>query len=95
MAAAVRVGDLTTHGGVVAGPGAATVLIGGMPAAVVGDLHTCAIVPTIANPHLPSSPFLIGSATVLICGKPAIRISDVCLSGANAAVGCPTVIIGG
>lgn len=95
MAAAVRVGDVTTHGGVVTGPGAATVLIGGMPAAVMGDLHTCAIVSTSVTPHIPSSPFLIGSTTVLICGKPAIRVTDVCLCGANAAVGCPTVVIGG
>ncbi len=95
MAAAVRVGDVTTHGGVVTGPGAATVLIGGMPAAVMGDLHTCAIVSTLVTPHIPSSPFLIGSTTVLICGKPAIRVTDVCLCGANAAVGCSTVVIGG
>ena len=95
MAAAARVGDVTTHGGVIVGPGAPTVLIGGMPAAVMGDMHACAIVPTPATPHIPSSPFLIGSTTVLICGKPAIRSTDVCLCGANAAVGCPTVLIGG
>lgn len=95
MPAAARVGDVTTHGGVIVGPGAPTVLIGGMPAAVMGDLHACAIVPTPVTPHLPSSPFLLGSTTVLICGKPSIRATDVCLCGANAAVGCPTVIIGG
>lgn len=95
MAAAVRVGDVTTHGGVVTGPGAPTVMIGGMPVAVMGDMHTCAIVPTAATPHIPSSPFLIGSTSVLICGKPAIRVTDICLCGANAAVGYPSVIIGG
>lgn len=95
MAAAARVGDVTTHGGVITGPGEATVLIGGMPAAVMGDIHACPIVPTPATPHLPSSAFVLGSATVLIGGKPAIRATDVCLCGANAAVGCPTVIIGG
>ena len=95
MAAAVRVGDVTTHGGVVTGPGAPTVMIEGMPAAVMGDMHACAIVPTAATPHIPSSPFLIGSTTVLICGKPAIRVTDICLCGANAAVGCPSVRIGG
>ncbi len=93
--AAARTGDATTHGGVITGPGAATVLIGGMPATVMGDMHACPIVPTPASPHLPSSPFLLGSTTVLICGKPAIRITDMCLCGANAVVGCPTVIIGG
>ena len=92
MAAAARVGDLTTHGGVITGPGAPTVLIGGMPAAVASDLHTCPIPPP---PHIPSSPFPMGSTTVLIGGKPALRTTDVCGCGAMAVVGCPTVIIGG
>ena len=93
MAAAVRVGDITNHGGVVAGPGVSTVLIGGMPAAVMGDNHACVIPPVTG--HLPASIFPIGSATVLIGGKPALRITDTCLCGAMAAVGCPTVMIGG
>ena len=92
MAAAARVGDVTTHGGVITGPGEPTVLIGGMPAAVMGDLHSCPIPPPA---HIPSSPFVIGSTTVLIGGKPALRITDVCGCGAMAAAGCPTVIIGG
>lgn len=92
---AARVGDVSTHGGRVTGPGDATVLIGGMPAAVMGDLHICPIVPTTVSPHLPSSPFLKGSVSVLIGGKPAVRITDICLCGANVAVGCPTVLIGG
>ena len=92
MAAAARVGDPTTHGGVITGPGCPTVMIGGMPAAVAGDLHTCPIPPPN---HIPSSPFPMGSATVIIGGKPALRTTDVCGCGAMAAVGCPTVIIGG
>ena len=32
MASAARVGDVTNHGGTIAGPGCATVMIGGMPA---------------------------------------------------------------
>jgi len=36
MPAAVRVADVTNHGGTVTGPGVPTVLIGGMPAAVAG-----------------------------------------------------------
>ena len=40
-APAARVGDPTAHGGVITGPGCATVLIGGMPAARVGDMATC------------------------------------------------------
>lgn len=92
MPAAARVTDTTTHGGTIVGPGEATVLIGGMPAAVMGDNHVCSLPP---NAHQPTvSPFLIGSSTVMIGGKPAIRVSDTCLCGAGAAVGEPTVMIG-
>lgn len=91
MPAAARVGDVTNHGGTIVGPGEATVLIGSMPAAVMGDMHVCPIPPP---PHIPSSPFLLGSTTVLIGGKPAIRVGDTCICGASAAVGEPTVLIG-
>ena len=90
MPAAARVGDLSTHGGTIIGPGVATVLIGGMPAAVVPDNHVCPIPP----PHPTVSAFPAGSATVLIGGKMALRVGDSCICGASAAVGCPTVIIG-
>ena len=39
MPPAARALDPTGHPGTVTGPGIATVLIGGMPAAVVGDMH--------------------------------------------------------
>jgi uncharacterized Zn-binding protein involved in type VI secretion len=92
MAYAARVGDTTTHGGTIVGPGAATVLIGNMPACVAGDMHICSLPP---NSHQPtSSPFLAGSATVLIGNMPAVRTTDTCICGAAAAVGEPTVEIG-
>jgi uncharacterized Zn-binding protein involved in type VI secretion len=91
MPAAARATDVTNHGGTITGPGVATVLIGGMPAAVAGDMHVCVLPPTGHQPT--SSPFTVGSTTVLIGGKPAIRVGDVCICGASAAVGCPTVII--
>ena len=92
MPPAARVTDTTTHGGIIAGPGVPTVLIGGMPAAVLGDNHICAIPPPA---HLPTvSPFPVGSTTVMIGGKPALRVGDNCLCGAGAAVGAPTVMIG-
>ena len=73
-------------GGPIIGPGAATVLIGGMPAAVVGDSCTCTGPPdTIAK----------GSATVMIGNKPAARMGDTTAHGGSIAVGCPTVMIGG
>lgn len=92
MPAAVRLSDTTNHGGTVLGPGIATVLIGGLPAAVMGDNHICSLPP---NAHQPTvSPFIQGSATVLIGGMPAVRVGDTCVCGAAAVVGEPTVIIG-
>ena len=90
MPAAARVGDPTVHGGTVVGPGVATVLVGGLPAAVVGAMHACPLPPPS---HLPSSPFVAGSATVLISGRPALRAMDACGCGASVPVGCPTVVI--
>jgi uncharacterized Zn-binding protein involved in type VI secretion len=92
MPAAGRVGDVSTHGGTVIGPGEPTVLIGGMPAAVAGDNHVCVIPPNVHQPTV--SPFPMGSTSVLIGGKPAVRVGDTCLCGAAPAVGCPTVMIG-
>lgn len=92
MTAAVRAGDISNHGGTVIGPGVVAVLIGGMPAAVAGDMHICSLPP---NAHQPTgSPFPGGSPTVLIGGRPALRTTDSCICGAMAAVGEPTVIIG-
>ncbi len=92
MPAAVRVTDTTNHGGTVIGPGVATVLIGGMPASVLGDNHICSLPP---NAHQPTaSPFIQGSSTVVIGGIPAVRVGDTCVCGASAVVGEPTVIIG-
>ena len=83
---------MTTHEGVITGPGVPTVLIGGMPAAVAGDTHTC---PMAAPGHPAESPFPMGSTTVMIGGRQALRITDTCGCGAMATPGCPTVIIGG
>lgn len=101
MPPAARVTDQAMHPGfppgVITGPGVATVLIGGMPAAVVGDLYACAMPPPPAGagPH-PPNPIAKGSATVLIGGRPAARVGD--LSGCGATImppGAPTVLIGG
>lgn len=92
MPAAVRVTDITNHGGVVTGPGVPNVLIGGLPAAAAGDVHTCALPPPGHQPTV--SPFPMGSATVNIGGRGALRIIDACGCGAMAVVGEPTVQIG-
>lgn len=95
MPPAARMGDSTAHGGVIT-VGIPTVLIGGQPAARVGDLHTCpmvtGVVPHVGGPILPP-----GSPTVLIGGLPAARLGDMatCTGPPDSIVmGCMTVIIG-
>jgi uncharacterized Zn-binding protein involved in type VI secretion len=74
-------------GGPVLPPGVPTVLIGGLPATVVGDMATCAG---------PPDSIIKGSATVLIGGRPAARVGDMTAhGGVIIPPGCPTVIIGG
>ena len=93
MPFAARVGDPTGHPGSIAGPGVTTVLIGGQPAAVVGDQHACAM-PPLAGPH-PPSPIVKGSATVFIGGRAAARVGDTSGCGAPIVMGMPMVEIGG
>jgi uncharacterized Zn-binding protein involved in type VI secretion len=90
---AARITDPSGHPGMISGPGVPTVLIGGLPAAVQGDLHTCAMPPT-AGPH-PPSPMVKGSLTVLIGGRQAVRQGDLAGCGAPIVLGFPTVEIGG
>ncbi len=73
-------------GGPVTGPGAPTVLIGGMPAACVGDMCVCVG---------PPSTIILGSGTVLIQGRPAARMGDLTAHGGTITTGFPTVLIGG
>jgi uncharacterized Zn-binding protein involved in type VI secretion len=92
---AARMGDPSVHGGTVV-VGLPTVLIGGMPAARVGDMHICPLV-TGTVPHV-GGPITMGSATVLIGGMPAARMGDMatCTGPPDTiASGCPTVLIGG
>lgn len=93
MPAAAFVGSPTNHPGAISGPGAATVLVGGLVAACVGDTHACAM-PPVAGPH-PPNPIARGSATVFLGGRPAARQGDLCGCGATITVGVPTVQIGG
>lgn len=96
MPAAARITDmhvcpmvtaLVPHvGGPILPPGAPTVLIGGLPAAKVGDMCVCVGPPdTIAA----------GSGTVMIEGMPAARMGDSTAHGGSIILGEPTVIIGG
>ena len=89
---------------VITGPGAATVLIGNMPAAIMGDQSAPCMLPGC----VPGGPGMIaiGSATVLITNKPAARANDMtahssCAAPIPSPVGkimppcCPTVSING
>lgn len=96
MFPAARLGDLSVTGDAITGPGVPTVLIGGIPAAVVGDV--------VAGAAITGS-ITMGSMTVLIGGRPAARVTSM-VAGANnqtgvpvttavAPPGAPTVLIGG
>jgi uncharacterized Zn-binding protein involved in type VI secretion len=60
------------------------VLIGGMPAARVGDMATCAG---------PPDAIVMGSTKVMIGGMPAARMGDSCAHGGTIVLGFPTVMI--
>jgi uncharacterized Zn-binding protein involved in type VI secretion len=97
MPPAARVADLTSHGTPLGpGPGAPTVLIGGMPAwRTLGDSHTCPLFTGVV-PHV-GGVVAVGSLTVLIEGLPAARMGDMVVEAGppnSIAVGCPTVMIG-
>jgi len=94
MQPAARVGDMhvcpalnpgaVPHVGGSVLRGAATVLIGGVPAARMGDQTTCAGCPDT---------ILQGSPTVFISGQPAARLGDQCSHGGKVIMGYPTVLI--
>ncbi len=73
-------------GGPVLGPGAPSVLIGGLPAARVGDGAVCVG---------PLDTIIAGSATVMIGGLSAARVGDATSHGGCIVAGFTTVIIGG
>lgn len=72
-------------GGPIIGPGVPTVLIGGLPAAVLGDMCICVG---------PPDTIILGSTGVMIGGKPAARLGDKCAHGGAIVLGCMTVLIG-
>ena len=95
MPAAARVGDphvcpmitvLVPHvGGPVLPPGAPQVIIGGMPAARVGDMCVCVGPPDV---------IALGSMTVMLGGQPAARMGDLTAHGGTIVMGAPNVMIG-
>jgi hypothetical protein len=67
------------------GPGVPNVLIGGLPASVLGDMATCVG---------PPDSVVKGSSGVMIGGRPAARVGDTCAHGGSITLGCMTVMIG-
>jgi uncharacterized Zn-binding protein involved in type VI secretion len=92
---AARIGDphvcpmvtvLVPHvGGPILPPGCPTVLIGGMPAARMGDMATCVGPPDV---------IILGAPTVLIGGQPGARMGDATAHGGVIVMGQPTVLLG-
>ncbi len=78
-------GPVPHVGGPILPPGSPTVLIGGMPAALLGDMCVCVG---------PPDSIILGSTTVLIGGKPAARMGDSTAHGGTIVAGLPTVLIG-
>ena len=72
-------------GGPILPPGAVTVLIGGLPAARVGDMATCVGPPDV---------IALGSFTVLTMNQPQARIGDATGHGGKIVLGCFTVLVG-
>ena len=72
-------------GGPILPPCCPLVLIGGLPAARVGDMAVCVGPPDV---------IALGSFTVLIGGQPAARMGDLTAHGGAIVLGLPTVLIG-
>ncbi len=79
-----RTGKIPHVGGPIAA-GSPDVLIGGLPAARVGDIAVC-----VGPPDKIAS----GSSGVLINGKQAARMGDATAYGGKIVTGCSTVLIG-
>jgi uncharacterized Zn-binding protein involved in type VI secretion len=78
-------GPIPHVGGPVIGTGA-TVLVGVMPAALMGDMAVCVG---------PPDKVVLGSATVTAMNKPMARMGDNCQHGGIVALGMPTILVDG
>lgn len=79
-------GTVPHVGGPILPPCQPNVLIGGLPAARVGDMCTCVG---------PPDTIVKGSATVLTGSMPQARIGDMTAHGGNIILGQPNVLVGG
>jgi uncharacterized Zn-binding protein involved in type VI secretion len=72
----IRLGDFTTHGGVVVS-GAPATTVDGIPPARVGDMTTCPISGHGANA------IVSGDSTTIVDGSPVARQGDMTACGAS------------
>lgn len=84
---AARLLDSTSTGGTIIGPPSTDVFIGKLPAVSVGASTTSPLSPY-------SGVINVGSSSVFINGKPAVRMGNVSSDGSTVIVGEFTVLIG-
>jgi uncharacterized Zn-binding protein involved in type VI secretion len=77
-----RLGDISSHGGVII-TGASLTFANGMPVARMGDLHVCPI------PGHGVTPIVTGSPNTITEGLPNARIGDITACGAVIVTGSP------
>ncbi|MCK7511774.1 MAG: PAAR domain-containing protein [Desulfobacterales bacterium] len=75
-----RLGDISSHGGVIV-TGALRTVVNGRPAARLGDLHVCPI------PGHGVTPIVTGSLDTATEGLPNARIGDITACGAIIVTG--------
>jgi uncharacterized Zn-binding protein involved in type VI secretion len=81
-----RLGDSSSHGGMIISSAART-MVNGIPVARMGDLHVCPI------PGHGVTSIVTGSATTLTEGQPNARIGDMTACGAVIVTGSPNASI--
>jgi len=75
-----RLGDISSHGGMII-TGAIRTVVNGMPTARMGDLHACPI------PGHGLTPIVTGSLDTTTEGMPNARVGDVTACGAVIVTG--------
>lgn len=81
-----RLGDSSSHGGVIISAAART-MVNGIPVARMGDLHVCPI------PGHGVTSIVTGSTTTLTEGRPNARLGDQCGCGAVIVAGSPNALL--
>ena len=81
-----RLGDKSSHGGVII-TGASRTLVNGKPAARMGDRHSCPI------PGHGVTSIVSGSPDTVTEGKPNARMGDATACGARIVTGSPDTYV--